>query len=243
MLIPLDYVDDRQDDVDSLADLFSAARPSFQWPRKRHLYAIEYIWTIDRLREWLPTLEGMTILDAGGGAGALQAHLAIAGAQVINISRSANRLRGTTRTGVVIPEVDCRQGQLIDTGLELASLDAAAAVSSIEHNPWEDIVGIVRHILERLKEGAPFVVTVPVQRERRWFPAGSLYPHPVYMWDPHALADLAGEVDDLATLETGALPDAADWVNDWNRTKRTMDSYPGGHRCPYLSGGFVFRRA
>ena len=242
VLLPLTYVDDRQAELDELADMFSAWRPTWRWAAKRHLYAIEYVWAIDRLKEY-GAFAGKTILDAGGGTGALQGYMAVRGAHVINIGRREARLEGKTRSGVVIPDIVAIEADLAETGLEEESLDAAVAVSSIEHNPWEHIVKIVRHVLTCLKPGAPFVVTVPVDAKHVWRAPGSVVPYATYMFDSVAFAKLAAATSDLATVATGDIEsDAATWHKSWRHMKRVMHGYPGGHRRPYLSGGIVFER-
>ncbi|MFH1569081.1 MAG: hypothetical protein ABIL09_13880, partial [Gemmatimonadota bacterium] len=120
--------------------------------------------------------------------------------------------------------------------------------SAIEHNPWDKIREIVAHLLTLLKPGAPLIVTVPAGREGRWYPTGTFPGFPkfpnVYLWDMRSLDGLAHDVADVARAsEHGARGLCSDgYVGAWDAMKADMDSFPGGHRRPYLSAGFVFER-
>ncbi|MFH1571326.1 MAG: class I SAM-dependent methyltransferase [Gemmatimonadota bacterium] len=259
MLIPLDFSEGYPEVMAELADLFSARRSGWHWPQKRNLYGNEYTWTLARLFERLgPDLSGRTVMDAGGGASALQHYIARRGADVVNVSKSPGQLPGRTETGAAVPRVRCVAADLVDVDLPPASFDAIVSVSAIEHNPWDKIREIVAHLLTLLKPGAPLIVTVPAGKNGKWYPTGTFPGFPkfpnVYLWDHVSLYHLAAWVDQGATVAQpeitypeGSLsrpfcPGCRGYEDRWDAMKADMDSFPGGHRRPYLSAGFVFER-
>jgi len=252
MLIPLTYGSERPEILAEFAELFTSRNPRWKWPFVHTLYANEYAWTVDRLFERLGAdLTGKLVMDAGGGASALQHYIARRGADVLNVSHGPGQLPGKTAAGVVIPRVRCHAADLVETGQEPGTFDAIVSVSAIEHNPWPKIERIVAHLLDLLKPGAPLIVTVPAGREGKWYQRGTFPGRPefpnVYLWDIVALDRLTAAVWPMAHLVSqrggpGRERFAEDYRAAWDAMMAGRDSTPGAQRMPYLSAGFVFEQ-
>ena len=244
MLIPLDFGENRPALLAEIADIFTAWRPEWKWSRKRHLYGVEYVWVLETVRNLIGDFDKKRILDAGGGIGALQYLMALRGAEVVNVSLGGGgRIHGTTNSGVEVPRVMIIGGDMETVDLPKESLDAVVSVSSIEHNPWEKILNIIRNLVTLLKPGAPLVFTVPAGWEEGWFPRGEFPGRPnfpdTYLFDRESFQGIKNILKPHGIVNTW-IPDMSAYKIMWDTMKQEMEEFPGGHVCPYLAAGFVF---
>ena len=240
MLILPDY---RNEAV--LAEIEAAwrlGRPQWSWPR-RHPYQAEYSWAWDRLAEGMGRIgPDVRVVDAGGGWGAFQNVLAATGAAVWNVDIEPAALAHA------LARVTHRKADLEDTGLLAGAYDGVVAVSSIEHNAWEKVLRVVRHLVGLLRPGGVFVATVPAARERVWYPAGgwpkpySSYPQ-AYLFDGEAVAEVGRAVRELAAMECPVVTQPGAYRAEWDATMADVQANsPFAALRPYLSMGFVLRR-
>ncbi len=241
LLIDLDYRNEAV--LGEIERLWRDLSPTWQW-WPRNPYQAEYSWAVDRLTEACGGLEGRRIMDAGGGRGALQHVLAGMGAAVLNVDVDA-RPQGSA----LAAPCDQLRADLEATGLDQGSFDGIISVSSIEHNPWEKILAVVRHLLGLLKPGAPLVLTVPAGEVRQWIPAGG-WPEPhqagwpcCYLFDAEAMAELVLAVRDLAEPVSSLGNPSEQYRTAWRVGFADMQvNSPPQSRYPYLSAGLVLRR-
>jgi SAM-dependent methyltransferase len=243
MLIRLDYRNEAV--LREIERLWNAASPSWRW-WPRNPYQAEYSWAFDVLEAALggSRLAGLKVMDAGGGCGAFQHVLARAGADVLNVDVEAKA--HVSGAGAPTRQLSA---DLEQTGLEVGSFDGIVSVSSVEHNAWEKLVRVVRHLLSLLKPGGPLVLTFPMAETRRWVPDGGWtgpgqqgWPR-CYLFDQDAVKELAEKVIDLAEPCWSPLPPLLDYRSEWQRMHLDMvQNSPPQSVYPYLSGGLVLRR-
>jgi len=243
MLIPLDY---RNEGILRHHErIWRKVRPGWEWPA-RHGYTSEYSWACDHLAAYVqqPHREAR-VMDAGGGCGSMQHVLAECYGECVNVDVNPRHLHPDCTPSILI------QGDLEDTPmLEPGSFDGIVAISSIEHNPWDKIVRIVRNLLTLLKPGAPLVVTVPAFEVATYYAEGE-WPEPhqkawpeCFNFDVDSFRELFSITNDMAMVaEPSGLPHAEIYRAQWRVIHDDMmtNSEPVS-QAPYLSTGFVLRR-
>jgi SAM-dependent methyltransferase len=239
MLIPVGYRNEQV--LSDVEKLWKNAHPKWNW-KTPNPYQAEYSWAVDRLVEAMGSLSTKkrkkTVMDAGGGRGALQHVIAAMGASVLNVDAEAS-----PHASKIAEPTEQLRAQLDATGLEPGSFDGIVAVSAIEHNEWKAILRIVRHLVRLLKPRAPLVLTFPCVEKRAWIPAGG-WPLPrqagwpaCYLFDENAARELVAHVEDEADLDKGSVWLGDGYAEAWKK-QRAVATY----EYPYLSAGLVLRR-
>lgn len=268
MIIDCRYVDDREDLMQVFADLNKGKIPDWSWGAWRlHPYGTEYAWIIDQAAPFLK--KGSCVLDAGGGQGCLQGYLSLVHkARVVNVSKGgahfpfpnvANfpslRAHGEPVPITQIGDdlLDFQMTRYPKVAQDMDAFDCVVAASSIEHNPVEKIIGILRNILLQMRPGAPFIATVPVGLQAAWYDGGpDRQPgtpiYATYVFSPQTLRLISQSVGDLAHMVYPAqIPSDEVYAEDWREQKRLIDltprAFPGYFVTGnYVSGGFVLLR-
>ena len=111
----------------------------------------------DRLLSWLPAdLEGMRVLDAGCGTGALAVEAARRGAEVVAIDLSATLVGLAHERSAALGEtrIDYRVGDMLDPAL--GRFDFVVAMDSLIHYEAPDMVRMVAGLAARAERGLLF---------------------------------------------------------------------------------------
>lgn len=268
MIIDCRYVRDRKDLMQVFADLNKGKISDWSWGEwKLHPYGTEYAWIIDQAAPFLS--EGACVLDAGGGQGCLQGYLSLVHkAQVVNVSEGGeyfpfpdiSRLTSLNTYGNPVPITQIaddlltfKASQHRGTPKGFEAFDCVVAASSIEHNPIEKIIGIIRNLLSQMRAGAPFIASVPVGLNAGWYDGGPdrLPGTPIYstyLFSPETLRLISEQVKDLAyMIHPNAIPADEDYKRLWHAQKDLIKQnpslFPGNFVLGnYVSGGFVLLR-
>lgn len=106
----------------------------------------------------VPDRTHVKILDLGCGGGANTWFLAREGFRVTAVDGSA---AAVARTSDLLTQEGCTADVVVRDFLDLnfpdAVFDAVLDCASIQHNPWDDIVSVHRHIFRILKPGGWFL--------------------------------------------------------------------------------------
>ena len=253
MIIPLTYADSKQVVLNELSEIAEKIhKRSHKW-RKFQPYSLEYTWIIDQITSIVGNLQSKKILDAGGGQGMVQYYLARRGAEMYNVSRPINMASVSNKENIVPgpklangklgPSIHMIAHDMAVVDLEPNSFDGITCISAIEHNPWPHIIKCALNLVKSLKPGAPFVVSVPAGKVRKWYKQGEMkaMPMPLYLFDPNAVNELAKVLEPYATLIT-KIPTQEVYEKIWSNTHAKLIQTKGTLKYPFLSGGFVFIR-
>jgi magnesium-protoporphyrin O-methyltransferase len=133
----------------------------------------------DRMRatllEWLPAdMNGLRVLDAGCGTGALAVEVARRGADVVAIDVAASLVDIALRRAPADVAIDWRVGDMRDAAL--GRFDHVVAMDSLIHYRIGDIVDVVRALGQRTRGSLALTIAPKTPLLMAMLGAGRLFP-------------------------------------------------------------------
>jgi SAM-dependent methyltransferase len=233
MLLEVDWPEIRTVEAEVGAKI-RTRHPSWPgWP-VGHWYGREYTWVLTQCGD----VTGLRCMEAGGAGSPLSAILADRGAAESIVADLRTPKPYPARSS--IRSLTC---DLQDTGLEPGSLDLIVSPSSLEHNPWEAEVRIIRHLLELLRPGGRLLMTVPcVPTADERYVEDFERRGPVYLWTHTAARRMRDALKALATMESPLLS-APRYDREWRRIHaERCSASPQLPAWPFESLAMAWRR-